>query len=90
MNTFNKFLEDNGVLEQYKKNVENLRKIPIPYDLWLSETVASDIEKRNWFVSGFPFDESSEGSTYWLSIYHKWEEVCKTFTGSFVDSYNLK
>jgi len=75
--TFNKFLEDNGVLEQYKKNVENLRKIPIPYDLWLSETVASDIEKRNWFVSGFSFNKSSEGSTYWLSIYHKWEEVCK-------------
>jgi hypothetical protein len=63
------FLETRGVLEQYKRNIENDTMFKLLVAIGVREFTVTEI------CNGFVWERSPEGHTFWAELHHEYSKV---------------
>lgn len=63
------FLETRGVLEQYKRNIENDAMFRLIVAIGVREFYVTEVG------SGFLWEKSPEGHNFWAELHHEYSKV---------------
>lgn len=63
------FLESRGVLEQFKKNIENNPMFKLLVMIGVREFTVTEI------CNGFVWERSPEGLAFWAELHHEYSKV---------------
>jgi len=73
---FKAFLKENGVFEEFKKELKSFRG----NDCKFKDYLKNDVDSVYWYlVSAFPWEYTDRGMEFWMDLSNRWENLVSEY-----------